>query len=227
MEADFQKEALMEKEAFSASDLAKVRLPGLPGTARALLDLMKSQGWPFVELRSAGRGGFKREYAPPPELLELIRRHLRGEAVTEEEVNRARAVRSVGLPHGPGRGARTGAATAIDADGRYPGGDVPSPLGVAEPATAGALTVPATGTPSPGAHTSTGCLADPTDDDRLQMLLALLRTMEHHLKVPVSAEVAARMLEVVNAWHDFAARQPELLARLEAVRAAANLYLVR
>jgi len=59
------------------------------------------------------------------------------------------------------------------------------------------------------------------------MLLALLRTMEHHLKAPVSAEVAARMLEVVDAWHNFAARQPAILARLEAVRAAANLYLVR
>lgn len=237
MEGDFQKERLMEKEAFSAGDLAKVRLPGLPKTARALLDLMKSQEWPFVELRSAGRGGVKREYSPPPELLELIRRHMRGEDVTEEEVSRARAIRSVAFrkpPAGladyqqaPGRGQREGAPNVIDADERHSASAAPSPSGVAGPAAAGAPTVAATATPAPGAHAGSGRLTDPTDEDRLQMLLALLRTMEHHLMAPVSAEVAARMLEVVEAWHDFAARQPDILARLEAVRAAANLYLVR
>ena len=232
MEADFQKEGLMEKEAFSAGDLAKVRLPGLPGTARALLDLMKSQGWPFVELRSAGRGGVKREYTPPPELLELIRRHMRGEVVTEEEVSRARAIRKAPagiaeFQQAPGRGQRVGAASVIEADEPHSASAAPSPSGVAGPAAAGAPTVAATATPAPVARTGAGRLTDPTDEDRLQMLLALLRTMEHHLMAPVSAEVAARMLEVVEAWHDFAARQPAILARLEAVRAAANLYLVR
>jgi hypothetical protein len=199
----------------------------MPKTAEGWRGLALAEKWDCFEQPGRGRGGVKREYVPPLELLELIRRHMRGEAVTEEEVSRARAVRSAGFQHAPGRSARTEAATAINADGRYPSGSAPSPPGVAEPGPAGAPTAAATGSSSPGARTSTGRLADPTDDDRLQMLLALLRTMEHHLKAPVSAEVAARMLEVVDAWHNFAARQPAILARLEAVRAAANLYLVR
>lgn len=169
----------------------------------------------------------KREYVPPPELLELIRRHMRGEDVTEEEVSRTRAIRSAGFQQAPGRGTRVRAANVIDAEECHSASAAPSPSGVAGPAAAGAPTVAATATPAPGARTGAGRLTDPTDEDRLQMLLALLRTMEHHLKAPVSAEVAARMLEVVEAWHDFAARQPDILARLEAVRAAANLYLVR
>ena len=217
-----------EHEWFSCSELSELKLPGATLTDRGWRKVVERESWPFREVHAkGGKSGIKREYTPPPELLELIRRHMRGEVVTEEEVSRARAVRSAGLQHAPGRGARTGAATAIDADGRYPSDSAPSRPGVAEPGPAGAPTAAAPGSSSPGARTSTDRLTDPTDDDRLQMLLALLRTMEHHLKAPVSAEVAARMLEVVDAWHDFAARQPAILARLEAVRAAAHLYLVR
>lgn len=59
----------------------------------------------------------KREFVPPPEMLELIRRHVRGEAVTGEEVNRARAIRSAEFQQAPGRAQRTQTATALDADG--------------------------------------------------------------------------------------------------------------
>lgn len=229
MEDSFQKEGHMEKEAFSAGDLAKVRLPGLPRTARALLDLMKSQGWPFVELRSAGRGGVKRLYTPPPELLDLIRRHMRGEVVTEEEVSRARAIGkspagTADFQQAPGRGRRVAAATVIGADQSNPVSAAPPPASGAGAAAAGALPEVATASE---ARSDTAWITDPTDEDRLQMLLVLLRIMEHCLKAPVSADVAARMLEVVEAWHDFAASQPEIRARLEAVRTAANLYLVR
>ncbi|ENO91980.1 hypothetical protein C662_14256 [Thauera sp. 28] len=227
-----------EQKWFSCSELSAIKLPGAALTDRGWRKVVEREGWQFREVHAkGGKAGVKREYVPPPELLKLIRRHMRGEVVTEEEVNRARAIRSVAFrkaPAGladyqqaPGRGQRAGAPNVIDADERHSASAAPSPSGVAGPAAAGAPTVAATATPAPGARTGAGRLTDPTDEDRLQMLLALLRTMEHHLKAPVSAEVAARMLEVVEAWHDFAARQPDILARLEAVRAAANLYLVR
>ena len=64
----------------------------------------------------------------------------------------------------------------------------------------------------------------PDAADRRGMLLALLRTMEHHLTAPVAPEIALLMLQVVEAWRDAAGNDADLLARLEAVRAAAHLY---
>lgn len=169
-----------------------------------------AEEWESLERPGRGRGGVKHEYFPPPELLELIRRHMRGEVVTEEEVARARAA----FPQAIGRMKRTRGASVANTNERH--------LAAATPATAGPAAELAD-----GAASDTGWITDPTDADRLQMLLILLRTMEHRLKAPVSAEVAARILEAVDAWQDFAARQPDIRARLEAVRTAANLYLVR
>jgi len=67
-------------------------------------------------------------------------------------------------------------------------------------------------------------LEEPEYEVRLEMLLALLRTMEDRLRGPIAAETAERMLEVVEAWREFAACSPHLQARLEAVRVAARLY---
>lgn len=75
------------------------------------------------------------------------------------------------------------------------------------------------------ARSETSWITDPSDEDRLQMLLILLRTMEHRLRTPVEHEVAARMLDAVEAWREFARNRPEILARLEAVRTAAAIYL--
>lgn len=93
-EVCFQKDELLRKSAFSADDFAAVGLPGLPGTARAWRDLLKTTDWPSRAVRSRGRGGLKHEYEPPAELLEVMRRHLRGEEVTKDEVAAARAVSS-------------------------------------------------------------------------------------------------------------------------------------
>lgn len=76
----------------------------------------------------------------------------------------------------------------------------------------------------PYGMTATPKLDAPEDEVRLEMLLALLRTMEDRLRDPISAETADRMLEVVEAWREFAACSPHLQARLEAVRVAARLY---
>jgi hypothetical protein len=92
-EVGFQKEELLRKRSFSADELAEIKLPGLPGTPRALRDLAKAGDWPSIAVRSRGKGGLKYEYEPPPALLEAIRKHLRGEVVTLGEVAAARAVR--------------------------------------------------------------------------------------------------------------------------------------
>lgn len=75
------------------------------------------------------------------------------------------------------------------------------------------------------ARSEASWITDPSDEDRLQMLLILLRTMEHRLRTPVEQEVAARMLDAIEAWREFARNRPEILARLEAVRTAAGIYL--
>lgn len=66
--------------------------------------------------------------------------------------------------------------------------------------------------------------SDPGAAERRQMLLTVLRTMEHLLLEPVSQETAAAMLEVVDSWRGFAHSAPDLQQRLAAVRSAAWLY---
>lgn len=66
--------------------------------------------------------------------------------------------------------------------------------------------------------------SDPGAAERQQMLLSVLRTMEHLLLEPVSQETATAMLEVVDSWQGFAHGAPELQQRLAAVRSAAWLY---
>lgn len=218
------------QDRFTCLELSSIGLPGLPSSEQGWGKLVARESWEFVEVPAkGGKRGTKREYFPPPELFELMRRHLRGEVVTEDEVRRARTIRKAPSGRGafhqtPGRGRRAPAATAVDADQSNPVSAAPPPASGAGAAAAGARSEAATASE---ARSDTAWITDPTDEDRLQMLLVLLRTMEHRLKAPVSAEVAARMLEVVESWHDFAARQPEILARLEAVRSAANLYLAR
>jgi hypothetical protein len=85
----------MPKKRYSCRELAELQLPALPGSEAGMLKLVKRENWSFREVHSkGGTRGIKREYTPPPELLELIHRHLRDEAVTEEEVIRARAIRT-------------------------------------------------------------------------------------------------------------------------------------
>jgi phage repressor protein C with HTH and peptisase S24 domain len=84
---------LLNRFSFSAEDMASIKLPGLPGTSRAWRDLLKASGWSFRSVRSRGRGGLKYEYEPPAVLLDLIRRHLKGEEVAREDV--AAAMRRV------------------------------------------------------------------------------------------------------------------------------------
>jgi len=64
---------------YSARDMAEMRLPGYPDTERAWLDRVKNGKWSFIEIKGKGRGGIKRLYSPPPDVLALIEARTRGE----------------------------------------------------------------------------------------------------------------------------------------------------
>lgn len=64
---------------FSCQQLADLGLPGYPGTRQGWDNLVNTQSWPFIEVRSRGRTGIRREYQPPPEVMALIEKRQRGE----------------------------------------------------------------------------------------------------------------------------------------------------
>ncbi|MFZ3000654.1 MAG: transposase, partial [Undibacterium umbellatum] len=59
------------KAQYTAAELAGMKLPGLPGTVANVILLAARDSWKFVEL--SGRGGIRREYTPPAEVMETIR----------------------------------------------------------------------------------------------------------------------------------------------------------
>ncbi|WP_295756110.1 Mu transposase C-terminal domain-containing protein [Undibacterium sp.] len=59
------------KTHYSAAELAGMHLPGLPATSFNINAKASRDGWPFNEVK--GRGGLRREYAPPAEVLAAIR----------------------------------------------------------------------------------------------------------------------------------------------------------
>jgi putative transposase len=59
------------KQYYSASELASMHLPGLPGSSVGIRNKAEREGWLFVEEK--GIGGTRREYAPPSEVAEAIK----------------------------------------------------------------------------------------------------------------------------------------------------------
>lgn len=59
------------KTHYSAAELARMTLPGLPGTKGKVLAKAEREAWSFVEL--SGQGGLRREYAPPAAVMDAIR----------------------------------------------------------------------------------------------------------------------------------------------------------
>lgn len=49
-----------------------MRLPGYPVTRQGWDALVKRDGWGFIEIKSKGRGGIRREYKPPQAIQALI-----------------------------------------------------------------------------------------------------------------------------------------------------------
>lgn len=62
---------------YTVRELAEMRLPGLPDTERAWLDRAKNGKWKFKEVPGRGRGGKKKVYLPPPEIMKLIKERQR------------------------------------------------------------------------------------------------------------------------------------------------------
>ncbi|MFZ6687540.1 Mu transposase C-terminal domain-containing protein [Undibacterium sp. SXout11W] len=59
------------KTHYSAAELAAMKLSGLPGTIRGVQFLAERATWDSVEV--TGRGGLRREYAPPSAVMDAIR----------------------------------------------------------------------------------------------------------------------------------------------------------
>ena len=63
------------KSHYACAELAALRLPNYPTTRQGFEDIVKREKWPFIETRSRGRGGIRREYQPPAALAREIANH--------------------------------------------------------------------------------------------------------------------------------------------------------
>lgn len=91
------------KTTFTTTELAAMRLPGKPTTRQGWDSLVQDAQWEFKEVRGRGRGGKRREFIPPPEMAELIRRHLEAGATPEDRARSAVATASAEGPEGNNR----------------------------------------------------------------------------------------------------------------------------
>ena len=61
------------KTHYSILELLEMKLENLPTTKMGLGSKVVRESWPFIEVAGkGGKGGKRREYAPPPEVLKLI-----------------------------------------------------------------------------------------------------------------------------------------------------------
>lgn len=70
---------------FTCAQLAELQLPGYPTSRQGWDKIVKEKAWPFEEFHGKGRGGIRREYVPPPEIMALIEAHQRGKSLPEPE----------------------------------------------------------------------------------------------------------------------------------------------
>lgn len=59
-------------------------LPDIPTTDRGVRDLVERENWPFIEVKSRGRRGRRRDYLPPPAVQAQIDARKGAEAAAEE-----------------------------------------------------------------------------------------------------------------------------------------------
>ena len=65
---------------YPVAELLKMRLPGMPRSAKGWYGLVDREAWPFVEVDGqGGRSGLRREYRPPAEVQALIAAVQRGD----------------------------------------------------------------------------------------------------------------------------------------------------
>lgn len=82
---------MTRKTHYTCAELAAMKLPGMPGTERAWRDLVTRDAWSCTEHKSRGRGGLRREYAPPSAVAKLIDR-AEGIAAAGDKAARVQAV---------------------------------------------------------------------------------------------------------------------------------------
>ncbi|ENO91983.1 hypothetical protein ACFQ4M_15765 [Thauera mechernichensis] len=62
----------MRKTHYTCRELAELKLPDCPTTDEGWRLTVSREGWPCIESKGRGRGGVRREYAPPPRIAALI-----------------------------------------------------------------------------------------------------------------------------------------------------------
>ncbi|MDP2786648.1 MAG: hypothetical protein Q8O79_01015 [Pseudomonadota bacterium] len=73
-------------ELFSARELAALKLPGYPETERGWLGLVGRERWECRAVKGkGGRGGVRREYQPPAQVMALIEQRRKGEIAPGDE----------------------------------------------------------------------------------------------------------------------------------------------
>lgn len=81
---------LIVKTHYSAAELAAMRLPGLPTVVSSMIAKGERDSWPFNEVK--GRGGLRREYAPPAEVMTAIYQKVVQQAAPAPVVSECTAV---------------------------------------------------------------------------------------------------------------------------------------
>jgi putative transposase len=76
------------KAHYDAEALASMALPGLPTTRAAIFKRARSEGWKYVEVPGkGGRGGLRREYVPPTDIMQAIQQKAANALIAEVQVN--------------------------------------------------------------------------------------------------------------------------------------------
>lgn len=84
--------------AFSAFELANLKLPRYPTTPKGWYSVVKNEGWGVREEPGKGPGGMRRTFVPPPEVQALIDARLNDEstrpiATEESKASKAKQMR--------------------------------------------------------------------------------------------------------------------------------------
>lgn len=61
------------KTHYTCAEMAEMKLPGFPGSERGLRTWLEKRNWPTKNIPSRGKNGFKVEFQPPKDIMDLIR----------------------------------------------------------------------------------------------------------------------------------------------------------
>jgi hypothetical protein len=197
----------------------------LPGekTERAWLDQAKRENWDSRKVEPGGRGRGATEFLPPPHIQAQIRQRLLG-----NEFIRFRQSFAAGESH-------TTAKMMFLEEYNNHSGAVGHILGIDRISLEDfdAVPQPPAMTPPIQYHQAPSMAANPHEQRATEppvyvapdwdLLEALIRVAEYKLKGVVTTELAAQIDQVMVAWRPVADERPDLAARLDRIKAAADL----